>query len=421
MYDEQRANFLPNFVYWEVYHRVVYFSSMQHQKIVIVGAGFAGIRAALDLCCSPASEIVIISNNSDFEYYPGLHKIVGVSSRPTYRVALEKIFAGKPVSIIIDTVTAVDPQLKTVTMSSGTIAADVLILALGGQTDYFNIQGLRDTAYGFKSVAEAKRLRAHIEDLFEKHAKTEKTETVIGLHMVVVGAGPNGVDLAGEMAAFGKMLAKKHSIAESFLTIDLVEAGPRILGILPESVSHRVEQRLRILGVNVLCNRDLKKDESWTVTFADTTIGARTLVWTAGVTSNELVTKITGLSLGKRNRIAVDDFLQAKGFEDVYCVGDIADTPYAGLAQTALYDGTHVAKAILAKASGKNMKTYIPKKTAFNIGVGPKWSVMQVGSFVSYGIIPYIIRTLIDIKFFLSILPFDYVWNIYFGKKEKAN
>ncbi len=400
---------------------MLYFSPMQPQKVVIIGGGFAGVRAALDLARTGLYEIVLISQNPNFEYYPGLHKIVGVSSRPTYAVSLLDIVKGKSISLIIDTVTKIDPLAKTVTYSAGALSADILIVALGSQTDYFNIQGLRDTAYGFKSVAEAKRLRAHIEELFEKHAHTEKVETVIGLHMVVVGAGPNGVDLAGEMAAFGNMLAKKYKILESFLTIDLVEAGPRILGMLPEPVSHRVEQRLRDLGVNVLCNRDLKKDESWTVTFADTTIGARTLVWTAGVTSNELVTQIPGFVLGKRNRVAVDEFLQAKGFENVFCVGDIADTQYSGLAQTALHDAEYVVRLIGAKKQNRKIPAYIPKKNAFNIGVGPRWSVMQVGSFVSYGIFPYAVRTLIDMNFFLSILPLRDVWNMYFGKKEKAN
>lgn len=393
---------------------------MNHKKALVVGGGFAGIRTALDLSKDRNIDVTLVSDNPCFEYYPGLHKIVGVSTRPTYSVPLEKVFAGKRVSLVIGAVTAVDPSAKTVTTETETLHADILVLAVGSQTDYFNIQGLRDTAYGFKSVAEAKRLRAHIEELFEKHAKTEKTETVIGLHMVVVGAGPNGVDLAGEISAFGCMLAKRHGIAESFLTVDLVEAGPRILGMLPEPVSHRVERRLRTLGVNVLCNRDLKKDESWTVTFADTTVGARTLVWTAGVTSNELVTRIPGLSLGKRNRVAVDEFLQPKGFKDVYCVGDIADTPYSGLAQTALYDAQYVARTILGVGRGRKPAAYVPKKNAFNIGVGPRWSVMQAGSFVSYGILPYAVRTLIDMKFFLSILPLSDVWSMYFGKGKKA-
>ena len=387
------------------------------QKVIIVGGGFGGIRVALDLAKKPGFDITLISNNQNFEYYPGLHKMLGVGELITVQVPLTTIFKNKNVKLVIETVTAVDPDQKMVTTNAASYSGDFLVLAIGSQTEYFGIAGLPEMAYGFKSVDEAKKLRAHIEDAFAQHAKTEKTETVVGLHMVVVGAGPNGVDLAGELAALDKYLAKKHGILESFITIDLIEAGSRVLGMMPERVSHRVEKRLRNLGVNVLCNRDLKKEESWTVTFADMTFGAQTLIWTAGIITNELVKKIPGLTLGKRNRVVVDSYLQAKKsdtvFKDVFCIGDIADTQYAGLAQTALADAAYVARTISQECSGKKTENYSPKPVAYNIGVGPRWSVLVVGNFISFGLFAYITRTLIDIKFFLSILPMKEVWNLY--------
>ncbi len=391
------------------------------KSVIVVGGGFGGVRTALNLSKASHLSVTLISNNPNFEYYPGLHKLVGVSQHPTYQVPLSAIFKSKNVQVVIEKVIGVDVQLKKVITENSAYSADSIVLAVGSQTDYFNIEGLEGVAYGFKSVAEAKRLRLHIEEMFAKHARADKTEAVVGLHMVIVGAGPNGVDLAGELAAFGKKLAKEYGVAESLLTIDLIEAGPRVLGMLPEKVSHKVEKRLRFLGVNVLCNRDLKKDESWTVTFADMKMGARTLVWTAGVSSNELMKKINGLVLGKRNRGAVDEYLQAKGtsqvFENVFLIGDIADTQYSGLAQTAIYDGNYISKLIIDKSYGKKPTAYVPHKNAFNIGVGPRWSVMQVGSFVSYGLFPYLVRTLIDINFFLSLVSVKEVWGMYFGKK----
>ncbi len=391
------------------------------QKVIIVGGGFGGIRTALDLAKKGGFDITLISKNPNFEYYPGLHKMLGVSESVTVQVPLETIFKDKEVTLVIDTVTAVDLEYKKVTTTQGLFQGDFLVLALGSQTEYFGIAGLPEMAYGFKSVAEARKLRDHIETLFEKHTKTEKTETVVGLHMVIVGAGPNGVDLAGELVALDKYLAKKHNIAESFITIDLIEAGPRVLGMMSESVSHHVEKRLRNLGVNVLCNRDLKKEESWTVTLADMTLGAQTLIWTAGITTNDLVTKISGLRLGKKNRVAVDEYLQVKKtemdstqvFKDVFCIGDSADTQYSGLAQTALADGAYVAQTISQECSGKKLRNYSPKPVAYNIGVGPRWSVLMIGSFEMFGFLPYVMRTLIDIKFFLSILPVRDVVKLY--------
>lgn len=387
------------------------------KKVVIVGAGFGGIRTALDLAYDTDLSVTIISKNPYFEYYPGLHKIVGISDHAVYQVPLETIFKNTNITVIIDTVMAIDPHTKQVTTQSNkTITADYLVLAMGSQTEYFNIQGLEQTAFGFKSVAEAKKLRGHIEDLFEKHIKTDKAETVVALHMVVVGAGPNGVDLSAELAAFSKQLAQRHGILESFITIDLIEGASRILPMMPERVSDRVTKRLEVLGVNVLCNRDLKKNESWTVTLADMTLGARTLIWTAGITTNGLVTTIPDIELGKRNRIVVDEFLQAKDFADVFCIGDVADTVYSGLAQTALHNGEYVADVIARKITGKKFHSYVPKPVAYNIGVGPRWSVLVIGAFTAFGFLPYVMRTLIDIKFFLSILPAKEVWKLYFKK-----
>lgn len=389
---------------------------MQNKKVVIVGGGFGGVRAALDLARQSDIEVVLISKNHHFEYYPGLHKMVGISERATVHVPLESIFKDTGVTVVIGEAVEVNPITKTVVTTRGSFHGDFLILALGSQTEYFGIPGLREMSYGFKSVEEARKLRHHIENCFKKHAHAEKAESVVGLHFVVVGAGPNGVDVAGELAVLGKEFAKKYKIPESLMTIDLVEGNSRVLPMLSEDVSHHVHQRLRELGVDVLCNRDLVKEDAWTVSLADMKIGAKTLIWTAGIITNELVKKIPGFQLTKKDRVIVDEYLQAKDFENVFIVGDAAETPYAGLAQTALYDGEFVANVISYKMKSKKPRVYVPHPNAFNIGVGPRWSVMMVGSFVMYGLIPYLLRTLIDIRFFLSILSPSKVWDLYQGK-----
>ncbi len=397
---------------------------MNKKKVVIIGGGFGGIRTVLDLAKNKNFEVVLISNNRNFEYYPGLHKLVGVSHHATASVPLEKILSGKAIEFIFGAVNSIDSDKKIITVGSQTITADYIIVAVGSQTEYFNISGLREMSYGLKSVAEAIALRNHIEEMFQKHAHTEKTESVVGLHMVVVGAGPNGTDLAGELAVLSKQLAKKYNVTETLVTIDLVEGAPRVLPMLSERVSTRVQKRLQNLGVEVLCNRDLRKEDGWTVEFVDMKIGAKTLVWTAGITTNELVKNISGLVLGKKNRVAVDEYLQPKksdgaSIANVFVIGDVADTSFSGLAQTALYDASFVSKNISKNVKGSVMKKYIPHPNAFNIGVGPRWSVLVIGKFTSFGLFAYVMRTLIDIKFFLSILPVGEVWKLYFDNKVK--
>lgn len=394
------------------------------QKVIIVGGGFGGIRTALDLAKKQGFEITLISKSSYFEYYPGLHKLLGISEHVTVRIPLETIFKKTAVRLVIETVTGIHLDEKRVTTSQGDYRADFLVLGLGSQTEYFGIPGLVENAYAFKSVDEAQKLRRHIEHLFEKNSTTQKNEAVVGLHMIIVGAGPNGVDLAGEIASLSKDLAKKYGITESLVTLDLVESGPRILGMMSPTVSRRVEQRLRSLGVTILCNRELHRDESWTVTMADMQVGARTLIWTAGITTHELVTQIQDIQLGKKNRVLVDSHLQPKKssgdgvYTDVFCIGDMADTTYAGLAQTALADGAYVAQLIAREYSGKQAQDYSPQPVAYNIGVGYRWSVLVLGRYEFFGWLPYVLRTVIDIKFFMSILPLREVWNLYTQKKQ---
>ena len=147
------------------------------QKVIIVGGGFGGIRTALDLAKKGGFDITLISKNPNFEYYPGLHKMLGVGELVTVQVPLATIFKDKKVNIVIDVVTEITIDQKKVTTAQGSFQGDFLVLAMGSQTEYFGISGLSEVAYGFKSVAEANKLRAHIETLFEKHAQTEKTET----------------------------------------------------------------------------------------------------------------------------------------------------------------------------------------------------------------------------------------------------
>lgn len=384
------------------------------QTAVIVGGGFGGVRAALDLAKNKNLEIVLISKNPNFEYYPGLHKLVGVSEHAVYEIPLATIFKSKKnVRVIIGEATSLDPVNKTVAVGAETLSAQYLVIAVGSQTAYFGIPGLAEQSFGFKSVAEAKRLRSHVEQAFRNHAHSEKTEQVTGLNFVVAGAGPNGVDLAGELACFGRKLAARYKLPASLMTIDLIETGPRVLQMLPEAVSEHVERRLRELGINIFCNRDLKNEDNLAIELADMKIKSKTLIWTAGITTNEWVKKISGFAFGKKDRVVVDEYLQAKGFPGVYIIGDAADTPYSGLAQTAISDAEYAARAIAAQSRGKQPKPYIPHPNAFNIGTGPRWSVMLVGTFVMYGLVPYLVRTLIDIRFFLSILPAGEVWKLY--------
>jgi NADH:ubiquinone reductase (H+-translocating) len=385
------------------------------KKIVIIGGGFSGVQTALRLSTiarSQNAEIVLISDREHFEYYPALHGFLSVQGpAPYHKIPLQDIFGKKPVTVIIEKVTACNVEQKTITLASGaTLSADYIVLAVGAESAFFGIQGLPDMSFPFQNVHHAQKLRTHIETVFAKHCDNgDVADCVVGLHFVVVGAGPNGVDLAGELAGFAKHLCKEHNLEESLVTVDLIEGASNVLPMMPKKVQEIATKRLRKLGVNVLCNRQLLKQGSWTIALADMTLGAKTLIWTAGTTSNELVTHIPNMMLQKKNRIKVNEYLQIDEHKQCFVIGDIADTQYSGLAQTAIHDGNYVGNAIIADIRGRTVKKYSPQPVAYNIGVGHGWSITSVGGIVIAGKLSSWLRKIIDLKYFISILPLSKV------------
>jgi NADH dehydrogenase len=383
----------------------------EQKKVVIIGGGFGGIQTALDLSQKTKSselEIVLISNKDYFEYYPGLHSYLSVAGAlPFVKTSLSDIFKSGRVSVMCDTVTSCDFNTKNIILSSGeTISADYIVVAVGSESTFFNIEGLPTMSFPFQNTQDAERLRTHVETLFSKHCTAKDiADCVVGLHFVVVGAGPNGVDLAGELADFTKYLCKKYSLNESLVTIDLIEGAGAVLPMMGKDVQGIVRARLRNLGVNILCNRQLLKQGSWTVALADMTLGAKTLIWTAGTTTGELVTKIPNIVLQKKNRITVNDHLEADGHPDCFVIGDAGDTKFSGLAQTAIDNGKYLSNLISRRINNKPYKPYTPKPVAYNIGVGQSWSITAIGSIIISGKLSSWLRRLIDLKYFLSILP----------------
>lgn len=379
------------------------------KKIIILGGGFAGVRAALDLARSrlPETKIVLLSNTPHFEYHAALYRVVTGRSPLEVCVPLAEIFRDLPVEILQDRVNKVDLAGKLLTSESGSrYTYDYLVLAVGSETSYFGISGLPEFSFGLKSISEALRLRNHLHQVFESCARGESEDKVCGSHVVIVGGGATGVELAGELAAYSRVLARRHNLDPYLITIDLIEAAPRLLPALSLSVSARVKQRLHDLGVNVFLNRTLVREEVGSIELKDMIIQAKTIIWTAGVKNNRLLAGIAGLTFDKKGRVVVDGHLRPAGYSDVFVVGDSASVPDAGLAWSAVRMGTHAARVLSANLSGRALPSIYQAATpTSSIPVGPGWAASLFGPVSLYGYIGWLVRRLIDCKFFLSILP----------------
>ncbi len=378
-------------------------------RIVIVGAGFGGIRAALDLAARrlPNATITLVSDKPHFEYHAALYRVVTGRSPLEVCVSLREIFAGKNVDVVEDRIEGVNLAERTLMGSSGSrYACDYLVLALGSETAYFGIPGLPELSFGFKTIPEALRLKAHLHDIMSKCEASGLDEKVCATHIVVVGGGASGAELAGELAVYLRAVAVEHGLDPTLITIDLIEAAPRLLPALPQDISRRAYNRLHRVGVNIFLNRAIVREEIETVHLKDMQLKTKTLIWTAGVTPNRLYREIAGLALDKKNRVIVNEFLESAGFPNVFVIGDAAATPFAGMAQTAIRDGRYAAYVITRRVLGLPAHSYVPKPTSHAIPLGGGWAAVRIGSLRIYGRLGWWLRRAADLRYFLSILPF---------------
>ena len=369
----------------------------QKKHIVIAGGGFAGVKLALEL--SDASElydITLISNKPAFEFYPTLyHTAVGGTSAQS-SLPLAELFAGKPVTVVLAEVSKVDRDRKQLhTTKREKFSYDILVLALGTITNYFGIPGMAEYAYTLKSVADAKRLKAHLHEQIDERGKP-------ALNYVVVGGGPTGIELAGMLPAYLKEVAKAHGVSPKGIHVDLVEAMPTLVPRLPKRIGRQIAKRLRRLGVSLYLGKKVEGASPAGLTVDGKPIQSHSIIWTAGVANHPFFTE-NKFTLTDRRKVQVDKYLQAE--RSIFVIGDNADTPYSGMAQTALYDAIFLARNLIREAEGDAMEPYTPKPPITVIPVGTGWAAVQWGKVQLFGFVGWMLRLAADAKGFADYAP----------------
>ncbi len=375
-------------------------------KVLIIGGGFGGIRAAQLLSKKSNIAVRLIDPKTYMEYHAAVYRLVTGRSATETCIPYSDLLKGMNVELVKDSVTGIDLSMKVATGASGSrFAYDSLILAVGSETSYFGIKGVEEHAYGIKTTDEALRLKRHIHEIFQNVNSVKLEDKAPALHIVIIGGGASGVELSGELASYTRTLAKKHGVDPSLITIDLIEAMQRLLPALPERMSVKVLARLRSLGVNVLLNRSVIKEETNQLFLKDMQMTAGTVVWTAGMKANRLASMVPHLQIDKRGRALVDANLSAQGISDMYVIGDAAATKYSGMAQTAIADAGYVAKYIDAKMNGKTLSPYVQPAPAYSIPVGPRYAATVYHGVQFFGFTGWFMRRAADFRAFLSLLP----------------
>lgn len=368
-------------------------------KVLIVGGGFGGIRAALELAKDKSNEITLISDKPDFQYYPTMYSsATGYSHNETW-APLGEIFADiDNITVYIDTIEKIDGLEKTVTGSTGTeYHYTTLIMAIGVVTTYFNIPGLETYAHGIKSDDEIRKLKQHLfVDIADKK--------MLDKNYVVIGAGPTGVELAAALGTYIRRLCRHYGIKRPNVRVRLIEAAPRVLPRSSEKTSRKVTKRLKNLGVIVETNKRVERAKAKELVVSGKVIESHTVIWTSGVVNHPFFAAHPDVfTIAKNGRVEVDDYLMA--YPSVYVLGDNAATPYTGLAQTAIHDAVTVARNLKRQAKKQAPRKYKARMPVSAIPVGKRWAVIEWHWIRIYGWLGAMIRRASDLIGHMDILP----------------
>ncbi|CAH2030334.1 NAD(P)/FAD-dependent oxidoreductase [Trichlorobacter ammonificans] len=331
------------------------------KRVVIVGMGFGGIRAAQCLA-DCGLEVVLVDRNNYHLFQPLLYQVAtaGLEQESIAYPVRALIRGWKNLSFRMTEVTGLSLEDRYVQTEAGGIAYDYLILAGGSETNYFGNKGVEQHAFDLKRLPDAESLRNTILGIFEQAVQVRDPELRRQLlTFVVVGGGPTGVEFAGALSELIRYVFRKDyptlDLDES--RVILLEAAPAILLAMPEKLREYAKKNLERMGVEVRCNTMVADAGPGTVTLAGgEVIVARTLFWSAGVKAAPLAGMVPG-DKGPGGRIPVNPDLSLPGYDGVFVVGDMAlvmqdGKPLPMVAPVAMQQGRYAARAILQREQG---------------------------------------------------------------------
>jgi len=369
-------------------------------RVVIVGGGFGGLRAARNLRHAPV-HVTLIDRNNHHLFQPLLYQVATAELNPADIAApIRGVLRGqRNAEALLAEVTGVDVAGRTVHVRSranggeSDVPYDYLVLATGAGQSYFGHEEWAQFAPGLKSISDATNLRRTILLAFEAaEQETDPERRQELLTFVVVGGGPTGVEMAGAIAELSrKSLARDfHHIDPSMARIVLVEALPRLLGGFPESLAKAARRHLETMGVTIRTDAPVKRVDAHGVQAGDEYIPARTIIWAAGVQASPAGTWL-GVATDRAGRVPVQPDLTVPGHPEIFVIGDTASVkqdgkPLPGLAPVALQEGAYVARVIEARVRGERVPgpfRYFDKGNLAAIGrnyaIGRIWRLNVTG------------------------------------------
>lgn len=327
------------------------------KRILIIGGGFGGIEIALRLD-TRQYEVLLIDKHNYFTFQPLLYQVATGGLEPdSVAYPLRKILKkNKDVLFRLTEVTSIDQAASKMMTTIGEIPYDILVIATGAVTNFFNMVETEKNALSLKSVTDALNIRSFVLQKFEAALlEKSKDEQKRMMNFVVVGGGPTGVEISGALAEL-KRHVLPHDYPEldiSMMEISILESGENVLDAMSAFSKRKAKDQLIDIGVKLLLKQQLKSYDGHQAILADgKIIETSSLIWTAGVKGN-YPSGFDATSIARGNRLLVNDFNQLITNENIFAIGDVA----------SMQSGSHPMVAPVAIQQAKNLAKNLNRKS----------------------------------------------------------
>lgn len=354
-------------------------------EIVILGAGYAGLRTVIELDklrCERTNpvRVTLVDRNPYHQIVQELHLTATNATEPAETaIPLAEILRKRRADTLQGCVTRIEPLQRQVRLADGqTLPYDRLVIALGAETNYWNIPGAREHTLPLRTYDQALRLRDHIAAQFRAAAQTtDPALRRVLLAFALVGGGYTGCQLAGELAVWARALADEHGVPRSAVRIALIEQSSLLLKQFGRWATRYAERVLTGRGVDVHLNTNVERvEQNALFVSGNRVLRAGTIIWVAGIRAPALLAE-SGLPTDELGRVLVDRYLRVQDQALIFAAGDCAHIPdrsdgvVPATASYAMRQGEHLARTLLAEVEGRAPRPYTPLRLGELVSLGP--------------------------------------------------
>jgi len=381
---------------------------MRH--IVILGGGFAGVAAGKALVDADLEDtkITLINNTSHHLFTPSLYE-VAMSEAPKQNIVIpfREIF-GRSVHIIVDEVEKIDASSAQIKLKKEEpVVYDYLIIALGSESAYMGIEGLKEHSMALKTLDDAIAIKQKIKNICCTEGECNRKA-----HIVIGGGGFSGTELAAEMLMYKNRLARQNKLDRECLEVSILQGSNRLLNELDAHVSEIATRRIEGRTVKFCFGGHIKEvTDSQVVTDNDNAYFYNILIWTGGVQPNH-IPKDSELPVSEHGHLLVNEFLQVQNHPNIFASGDIAGfvdkktgKPAAGVAQVAEDEGKIAGENVARLIQGRGLKEYHYRHWGYIVPLKGKFAAAELSGFHLDGFAAWVLQQLVFFQYLWKILP----------------